>query len=125
MMPQDDRSTPPTRAATPSPCPHCGLPPVLPEICTPDVNAAIERNIARDGEAFYAGMEHEAQHHVVQGAATPTEGESIEDWIVREARAISGPSSHLQDPEAVIQFGLRVIERLRAAHGGRKEEAHD
>lgn len=38
--------------------------------------------------------------------------ESVEDWIVREARAISGPRTHLQDSEALIQFGLRVARRL-------------
>ena len=35
---------------------------------------------------------------------------SMEDWIVQEARAMSGPRTHLQDPEAVIQFGLRVAQ---------------
>ena len=42
--------------------------------------------------------------------------ESLEDWIVREARAISGPRTHLQDSEALIQFGLRVARRA-ALHG--------
>jgi hypothetical protein len=34
--------------------------------------------------------------------------ESIEDWVVREARLIAGPRTHLHDSEALIQFGLRV-----------------
>ncbi len=42
--------------------------------------------------------------------------ESLEDWIVREARAISGPRTHLQDSEALIQFGLSVARRA-ALHG--------
>jgi hypothetical protein len=42
--------------------------------------------------------------------------ESIEDWIVREARAISGPRTHLQDSEALIQFGLRIVYRLSPFH---------
>jgi hypothetical protein len=49
--------------------------------------------------------------------AAPVErpdAESVEDWIVREARAISGPRTHLQDSEAVIQFGLSVARRLAA-----------
>lgn len=36
--------------------------------------------------------------------------ESVEDWIVREARAISGPRTHLQDCDALIEFGKRVAE---------------
>jgi hypothetical protein len=36
--------------------------------------------------------------------------ESVQDFVVREARAISGPRTHLQDSEAVIQFGLKVAE---------------
>jgi hypothetical protein len=40
----------------------------------------------------------------------PEHRESIEDWIVREARAISGPRTHLQDVEALIQFGIRVAQ---------------
>lgn len=42
--------------------------------------------------------------------------ESLEDWIVREARAISGPRTHLQDSEALIQFGLRIVYRLSPFH---------
>ncbi len=38
--------------------------------------------------------------------------ESLEDWIVREARAISGPRTHLQDSEAMIQFGLKVAAHI-------------
>jgi hypothetical protein len=44
--------------------------------------------------------------------------ESLEDWIVREARAISGPTTHLQDPDAVIRFGMRVAEKAATAGGG-------
>jgi hypothetical protein len=36
-------------------CPHCGLPPVLPDVCTPEVNEAIEKQIARDWELFTEG----------------------------------------------------------------------
>jgi hypothetical protein len=46
-------------------CPHCGLPPVLPEVCTPEVNAAIQQGIERDGEMFYDGMKHEAAHQII------------------------------------------------------------
>jgi hypothetical protein len=41
--------------------------------------------------------------------------ESIEDWVVREARLIAGPRTHLQDSEALIQFGLRVAAYSPAA----------
>lgn len=39
-------------------CPHCHLPAVMPEVCTPAVNAAIEERIASDAEMFTAGREH-------------------------------------------------------------------
>jgi hypothetical protein len=40
-----------------------------------------------------------------------SEGKGIpKDWIVYEARAISGPRTHLQDVEALIQFGIRVAQ---------------
>ena len=38
-------------------CPHCGLPPVLPDVCTPEVHDAIERLVAHDWEMFNAGYE--------------------------------------------------------------------
>ena len=36
-------------------CPHCHLPPVLPDICTPELNAVIEENIARDWDLYHHG----------------------------------------------------------------------
>jgi Protein of unknown function (DUF551) len=36
-------------------CPHCHLPRVLPEVCTPELNAVIEANIARDWDLYGAG----------------------------------------------------------------------
>jgi hypothetical protein len=51
---------------------------------------------------------------VAKLAATDPYAESVEDWIVREARAISGPRTHLQDSEAVIQFGMRVAQYVLA-----------
>jgi len=49
----------------PAVCPHCKLPPVLPDKCTPEIQAVIEEHIRVDGEMFYAGMQHEARHHIV------------------------------------------------------------
>lgn len=40
-----------------STCPHCHFPAVLPEICTPEINAAIERGIARAAGLYQAGRE--------------------------------------------------------------------
>ena len=37
-------------------CPHCKLPAVLPEVCTPEINEAIQ-----------AGIEKNAELYVVQG----------------------------------------------------------
>lgn len=36
-------------------CPHCHLPAVLPEICTPEVNEVISEQIDRDADLFNAG----------------------------------------------------------------------
>lgn len=38
-------------------CPHCGLPPILPDPCTPEVHAVIQARIDRDWELFNAGYE--------------------------------------------------------------------
>lgn len=50
--------------ATPAPpaavCPYCELPSVLPEVCTPEIHAVIEKNIARDWTLFEAGRAHDA-----------------------------------------------------------------
>lgn len=29
----------------PQPCPHCKLPPTMPDVCTPELNAVIEEHI--------------------------------------------------------------------------------
>ncbi len=54
--------------SAPRTCPHCGFPAVLPEICTPAVNEAIERGLAHDSEMFDAGRQHEAQHRLLAGS---------------------------------------------------------
>ena len=36
-------------------CPHCHLPAVLPDICTPEINAVIEDGIGRSGQLYEAG----------------------------------------------------------------------
>lgn len=41
-------------------CPHCELPPVLPDVCTPEIHAVIEKNIARDWDLFHRGFDHAA-----------------------------------------------------------------
>jgi hypothetical protein len=56
-------------------CPHCKLPPVLPEQCTPEIHAVIEEQIAMDGKMFYAGMEHEAKYHIIQPLPAPAQQE--------------------------------------------------
>ena len=37
------------------PCPHCHLPAVLPDVCTPEVNEAIEAGLQKNGELYVAG----------------------------------------------------------------------
>jgi hypothetical protein len=44
-------------------CPHCHLPPVLPTECTPEINAAIESDLARDWDLFEAGRQHGITHN--------------------------------------------------------------
>lgn len=67
---------------------------------------------------WYASTRHgvcetcRARAHPAPQPDTTPHGESLEDFIVREARAISGPRTHLQDSEAVIQFGLLVARRV-------------
>jgi hypothetical protein len=41
----------------------------------------------------------------------------MDAWIIREARAIAGPTTHLQDVEALIAFGRRVALAVRAEEG--------
>lgn len=43
-------------------CPHCHLPPILPEVCTLEINAILEQRIARDAELFEAGRQHGLTH---------------------------------------------------------------
>lgn len=38
-------------------CPHCHLPAVIPEVCTPEINAVIEQNIERDWGILNAGYD--------------------------------------------------------------------
>jgi hypothetical protein len=38
-------------------CPHCQLPPVLPEVCTPEIHAVIEASIARDTALHHDGFD--------------------------------------------------------------------
>ncbi len=38
------------------PCPHCKLPRVLPDVCTPEVNAVIEQQIAEGWDLVNAGF---------------------------------------------------------------------
>jgi hypothetical protein len=47
-------------------CPHCHLPAVLPEACTPTLYDAIEAQVTRDWEVFEAGRQH--------GIAYPPQG---------------------------------------------------
>jgi hypothetical protein len=52
---------------------------------------------------------HAWETRITAGAVPQQEPqESVQDWVIREARAIAGPRTHLQDSEALIQFGLRV-----------------
>jgi outer membrane PBP1 activator LpoA protein len=38
-----------------STCPHCHLPAVLPDVCTPEIRDVQNAQIARDGELYEAG----------------------------------------------------------------------
>jgi hypothetical protein len=65
-------------AVTPAPpeasCPHCKLPAVMPEVCTPAINDVLNANIERDREIFEAGRQHgikfppEASHRALREA---------------------------------------------------------
>lgn len=48
-------------APSSSPCPHCGLPAVLPEVCTPAIHEALERLIAKDWALYDAAWTHGQQ----------------------------------------------------------------
>ena len=59
------------------------------EVCTLEENAVIDAQIARDSELFYAGMQHEAKHKIIQSGSAPeataegckwTEDSSGEYW---------------------------------------------
>ena len=39
-------------------CPRCGLPPVMPEQCTPELGAVLDQHLQRDSELFEAGRQH-------------------------------------------------------------------
>lgn len=41
----------------PQPCPHCKLPPVLPETCTPELGAVIDQQIADKWALLNAGVD--------------------------------------------------------------------
>jgi hypothetical protein len=38
-------------------CPHCELPAVMPEVCTPEINAVLEKQIGRDWGLYADGRE--------------------------------------------------------------------
>lgn len=38
-------------------CPHCHLPPTLPDVCTPELNDVIESHIADDWQLLNRGVE--------------------------------------------------------------------
>jgi len=82
-------------------CPHCQLPPVLPEVCTPEIHAAIEQNIARDWALFDAGMQHEATTGLRSSTVRPPQEEQdvsalqialqhAKDALAAARRTISG-----------------------------------
>ncbi len=52
-----DAAPPLSSAGGPATCPHCELPPILPEVCTPEIHAVIEKNIARDWALFGDGYD--------------------------------------------------------------------
>lgn len=43
-------------------CPHCHLPARLPDVCTPEINDAINAQIERDWQTFEAGRQHGIKH---------------------------------------------------------------
>jgi hypothetical protein len=90
-------------------CPHCGLPSVMPEVCTPELNAVIQKDLERDGQLFYAGMEHQAAQHVIPEAATPApialnaaQEHDIKRWAADD---------RLWTTQETVEFNLRTVAR--------------
>ena len=55
LLRQAAASLPPGDA--PQPCPHCKLPPTMPDVCTPELNAVIEEHIEKDWALLNKGVE--------------------------------------------------------------------
>lgn len=70
----------------PAVCPHCQLPSVLPEVCTPEIRDVQNAQIARDGElyesGYFAGLKigREERAAIV---AQPSEAEELRDTLHR------------------------------------------
>ncbi len=91
--------------SAPRTCPHCGFPAVLPEICTPAVNEAIERGLAHDSEMFDAGRQHEAQHRLLAGS--DPQARKKEEMIIEVPEVVWA----LGDPEQSTTSGVTITTR--------------
>jgi hypothetical protein len=92
-------------------CPHCHLPAVLPEPCTPAVNAVIETQLARDADLFEAGR----QHGIVHGGVIDPLRALITQWRQDTAGPFRGTASPLI-AEAVQQCAAELEAALSVSH---------
>jgi hypothetical protein len=91
----------------PKACPHCHLPPVMPDECTPEINAVIEAETARDWELFEAGRQHEAKHRLVKSAG------------LSEA-----PAPQEKEPDARAQGDAMAVDFLEKFPDARADRNH-
>jgi len=58
----------------PQTCPHCKLPAVMPEVCTPEINAVIEDSIEQDWALLNKGVE------IGKALAAPVDAPQTCEW---------------------------------------------
>lgn len=70
---EDDAAALPPGDA-PQTCPHCKLPAVMPEVCTPEINAVIEDSIEQDWALLNKGVE------IGKALAAPVDAPQTCEW---------------------------------------------
>lgn len=78
-------------------CPHCHLPPVLPETCTPAIGAVLDREIVRDGHLYEAGYE--------AGKAGAYEQRTLRGGVLDRRRTLADGTSKSEGQDEVYRDG--------------------